>query len=186
PALFVQTLELQGKHALLAGEFGVALESFRQVLDLCVRRGFVRAAVAATLNLAHALIFLNQTLDARRHLQLAREHAQQSGDAAAVARAEWLLQLAAARAQSLADGVPVAQTVTEQWGFNEKGQQRPDGAAQAATDDAPPESQATRAFAGGVNPLELPQADNYLAFFEERVLGFHWLLARRDFDACAA
>ncbi len=181
PAIFVQALELQGKLDLLAGEFGAALACFRQVRDLCVQSGFARASVAATLNLAHALIFLNQTLDARRHLQLIHEYAERSGDLAAVARAEWLMRLASSRAQSLADGVSIAQTVTEQWGFSQADQLSQ--AEQSATAGAPPE---TRSFAGGINPLDLPQSDNYLAFFEERALGFHWLLGRRDFSACAA
>src|SRR5205085_5909296 len=115
PAIFVQTIELQGRLNLLAGEFGGALACFRKVLALCAERGFMQASIAATLNLAHVLILLNQTLDARRHLNDAREQAHRSGDLGSVARAEWLLRLAAARAQSLADGVPVAETVSEQW-----------------------------------------------------------------------
>lgn len=170
PAISVQTLELEGKLALLVGEFGAALECFQRVRDLCVGRGFARAAVAATLNLAHVLIFLNQTLDARRHLQRAREYAQGIGDLAAVARAEWLHSLARARGQSLADGVPPAQTVTEQWDFGRTEQR------------AAPEAEWHGA---GVNPLDLPQSDNYLTFFEERALGFHWLLGRREFDSCS-
>jgi tetratricopeptide (TPR) repeat protein len=186
PAIFVQTLELQGKLDLLTGEFGAALACFQQVLDLCVRRGFVRASIAATLNLAHTLIFLNETLDARHHLQRAREYAQRSNDAAAVARAEWLLQLASTRSQSLADGVPIAQTVTEQQRSRKKrDQQKMSEATQPAIDDAPPEERLAQAFADGVNPLLLPESDNYLAFFEERALGFNWLLGRRDFGACA-
>lgn len=185
PAAFVQTLELQGKLDLLAGEFGSALKIFRQVFDMCVRHGFVRAAVAATLNLAHVLIFLNQTLDARRRLLLAHEVAQGSGDLALVARAEWLLQLASARAQSLADGVPIARSVTEQWGHGAPGRQNSLGAQLPMTDDAPPESRVDHAFAHTVNPLELPPSDNYLAYFEECALGFHWLLGLRDFGACA-
>jgi CHAT domain-containing protein len=184
PAFFVQTLELQGKLHLLAGEFGAALGCFRQVRDSCVRHGFARAAVAATLNLAQALIFLNQTLDARRHLQVARDHAQQIGDTAAVARAEWLLQLALARAESLADSVPIARTVTEQWEFGDAARQQT--LSGKAYDDDDTEAQVARAFADAINPLDLPQPDNYLAFFEERVLGFHWLLGRRDFKGCAA
>jgi CHAT domain-containing protein/tetratricopeptide (TPR) repeat protein len=185
PATFVQTLELRGKLNLLAGEFGAALVCFRQVLNLCARRGFGRAAVAATLNLAHALIFLNQTLDARRHLQRAREIAQGSGDLAMVARAEWLLQLASARAQSLADGVPLAPTVTEQWDINRTNRQTSSASEQSAR-NAAPASEWDAAFDGSVNPMDLPQSDNYLSFFEERALGFQWLLGRRDFGACAA
>jgi CHAT domain-containing protein/tetratricopeptide (TPR) repeat protein len=183
PAIFVQMLELEGKLSLLTGEFGAALECFQQVRDLCIRRGFGHAAVAATLNLAHALIFLNQTLDARRHLQLAHEYAQSSGDLAMVARAEWLIELASARAQSLADGVPIAQTVTEQWGIEKTEKQKsPKAESFASGTESPGES----AFASGVNPLDLPQSDNHLALFEERALGFHWLLGQRDFGACDA
>lgn len=181
PAIFVQMLELEGKLALLGGEFGAALECFQQVRDLCARRGFGRAVVAATLNLAQVLIFLNQTLDARRQLQHAREHAQKSGDLPTVARAEWLLALATARSQSLADGVPIADTVTEQWRPGKK-KQPPLEAERHVSGDAPE----AHVFAAGINPFDLPQSDNYLAFFEERALGFYWLLGRRDFSACAA
>ncbi len=65
----------------------------------------------------------------------------------------------------MADGVPVARSVTEIWGMS------PDISAEPDLDDIH-------------DPLDLPQSDNYLAFFEDRVLGFHWHLGRRDFAAC--
>ncbi len=176
PATHVHALELQGKLHLLAGEFGAALKRFRAVLAVCEQRGFARAATIATLNLAHALIFLNQTTDARRILRTVRAYAQASGDDATVMHADWLLQLAAARGHSLADGVPIAPTVTEQW----------DAERTATTTSTTHDEAAIRTDANAPNPLDLPQSDNYLAFFEDRALGFHWLLGRRDLRACAA
>lgn len=194
PALFVQTLELEGKLNLSFGNLGAALAGFRQVLAFCAGRGFGRAALTATLNLSQILILVNQTLNARRHLLLARQQAQADGNQAAVAQADWLLQLASARAESLADGVAIAKSVTEQWrpGATVTEQWQPGApdqespeANQLTAPAAPVAGSAARAFSDGVNPLELPQSDNYLAFFEERALGFHWLLGRREFGACA-
>lgn len=176
PAIFVQTLEVEGKLSLFSGNYGAALACFREVLALCEKRGFLLASVAATFNLVHVEILLNQTLEARRHLQEVQATAHANGDFGSVARAEWLLQLASARAQSLADGVPIAQTVTEQW--DRRNQQDP-------TAEDQPGSPLGRSLDESVNPFDLPPPDNYLAFFEERALGFHWLLGRRDFSAGA-
>jgi CHAT domain-containing protein len=184
PALFVQRLELEGKLNLSVGDLGAALTAFRQVLDLCAGRGFARASVAAALNLAHVLILLNQTREACNYLLVTRQRANDAGDFASVARAESLLQLAVARAQSTAANGTIAKTVTEQWGLEKTNRKLP--AADHAAPDVPAEGKrAARAFSGGINPLDLPQSDNYLAFFEERALGFQWLLAQGELGACA-
>ena len=185
PGFFVQSLELEGKLSLLVGDLGAALKCLRGVLELCAGRGFVRAAVSATLNLAHAFILLNRTVEAENYLRRAREYALSAGDAATVARAEWLMLMAEARTQSLADGMPIAQTVVEQW------EGEADGRAATRTEGSPADGEApaglpAAGFPGDVNPLLLPQAGSHLAFYEDRALGLHWLLSRRDFAACAA
>lgn len=167
PGWFVQWLELGGKLRLLTGNFGGAIEKFKGALKLCERYRFEKAALAASLNLAHARIYLNQTAEARRVLEEVSSRARATGDKNTAARAVALLSVAHARGASLADTVAVAPTVTEHWGFSEDG----------------PEANTTRAAAG--SSLDLPQSDNYLALFEDRALELYWLLGRRGPHAAA-
>lgn len=179
PHIYVQSLELEGKLNLLTGKLGPALRCFQEVLNFCAKRGFINAVIMANLNLAHTLIFLNHTLAARQHISQARELAQRNKDDGSVLRADWLLQLAAARVQSLSDDSAPGRTVTEQWENvkNEKPEYR--SAEKVGAIDS------RIAFVDGVDPLNLTPSANYLSFFEERALGFHWLLGRRDFAATA-
>ena len=80
-------------------------------------------------------------------------------------RARFLLALAQARAQSLAEGVPIASTVVELW------RDRKTRRGPAKGPDDKPRNR---------DPLDLPQASNYLSFFEDRALAFQWALAARD------
>jgi len=167
PGRFVRWLELSGKLRLLTGNFGEALEKLRRALAFCESHRFEKAALAAFVNLAHVLIYFNQTGEARKMLEGAAAQARAMGDQATAARASALLLVAHARGASLADAVSIAPTITEHWGFTD---------AHAAEDFAPMSDE---------SPLELPPSDNYLAFFEDRILGFHWLLARGDVGAAA-
>jgi tetratricopeptide (TPR) repeat protein len=164
PGFVVRWLELSGKLALLRGTFGDALTQFRRVVDICQTRGFTQAMIGAMLNLAHILIYLNHTRAAKELLLNAKAHAAAREDAASTVRATVLLRMAEARGHSLADGVPIAPTVSAMWG--------------AVQEEAPSSADVYQ------EPfVDLPQSDNYLAFFEDRALGFHWQLGRRDWAA---
>jgi tetratricopeptide (TPR) repeat protein len=167
PGLSTRCLELKGKLHLLKGEFGNALQLFQRALQTCRDLGFDRAALIAGLNLAHVLIYLNQTGVARRLLTRIGDCATELNDQRIRTRAGLLLQMAQARGHSLAEAVPIAPSVSESWGL---------------ISDAAPD----RTGVPPIDPFDLPQSDSYLSFFEDRALGFHWHLGRRDFDAAAA
>lgn len=167
PGWFVRWLELGGKVRLLTGNFGEAVEKFRSASRLCEKYRFEKAALAASVNLAHALIYLNQTVEARRVLEKVSARAHALGDKSLAARSDALLSIVDARVASLADTVAVAPTVTEHWGLTAGGPTK-------HTNQAAPESS-----------LVLPQSDNYLALFEDRTLEFYWTLGRRGTDAAA-
>lgn len=161
PGSYARWLELNGKLCLLTGKFGEALKKFRGALAFCQQHGFERAAQGASINLAHALIFFNQTAEAREILEEAASKARAMGDEAAATRAAALLPVAHARVASLADAVSITPTVTEHWGHSVR--REATGPAPAADDSL----------------LNLPQSDSFLADFEDRTLGFYWLLGRR-------
>ena len=158
PGLFVKTLEGMGKLELLTGKFGAALGRFRKALSVCSLHGFEVGEIASCLNLAHVLISLNQTLAAQEILRFVQTKA--ACDDASVMRASFLLQIAQARRTSTATGVQVS-PVIEMWGYSE-----PRGEVLA---DLP---------SGELQDIE--PCINFLAFFEDRVLGFLWRLSHRD------
>lgn len=165
PGYWVRWLEVSGKMALLCGEFGTALAQFSRVRQICLQRGFHQAALRATLNLSHVLIYLNQTSMAKDYLLQIHTRAKQLGDEALMVRSAFLLGLAEARGHSLADGVPISPVSVMQG---------------IVPDDTSKQEQDW-----DENPLDIPQSDNYLALFEERALTFHWLLGRRAWTAAA-
>ena len=167
PGFYVRWHELSGKLTLIQGQFGTAIGHFRRVLEICHRRGFNQAAVGAALNLAHVLVLLNQTRAAKEILVGIRARASKLGDKISQIRATFLLRVADARGRSLADGVPTAPSVFEMWGRMAN--------VPRADDDVDQDS-----------PLDLPQAASYLAFFEDRALGFHWYLAQQDLVTAAS
>jgi CHAT domain len=99
--------ELLSKLSLLTGELGVSLSKSVRVLELCSNYGFRRAALVAALNLAHVMIYLNQTDKAGRILSEIRDSALRRRDDTLVARASYLLAIADARRRSLAAGVSI-------------------------------------------------------------------------------
>jgi CHAT domain-containing protein len=156
-----------GKLDLMQGEFGRALDCFSEVLKLCADLGAHRAALTAVLNLSHVRIFLNQTLIAKLSLEVVRAEGLRIGDKAMAARAEFLLQLAEARNQTLADDEMVVPSVVEmQQGL----------AAKPSADERQPR---------GIDPFDIEQADSYLTLFEDQTIGFHYLLGFRDLSATA-
>jgi CHAT domain-containing protein len=166
PAFSAQWLEISGKLSLLQGEFGKALERFNTVLELCRKGHFQQAELRASLNLAHISVYLNQTSAAKDLLSATQRRAEKLGDEAFRARVALLLQVVEARGHSLADGVPLATSVFEMWKGSENAAAGPVRIYQR---DLP----------------QVPQSANYLAFFEDRALGFHWQIGRGDFVAAA-
>lgn len=169
PGLAVRRLELSGKLDLLQGRFGSALRRFEQVQSICRRYEFDRAAISASLNLAHIFIYLNQTYRAGLLLGEVVVAAEQLGEETFLMRAHCLWDLASARARSLTDAVPVAPSVFESWGVETQ-------AASPSNED------------GSNADARLDAADdsNYLSWFEDRALGFYWHLSRRDLPSAAS
>jgi CHAT domain-containing protein len=157
PGLFIRSLELAGKLALLAGRLGDALERFKEVCRSCQKHGFDKPSVTASLNLAQVLIYLNQTSEARDLLESIGLRAQADRDVDNAERAALLMQMSYARGHSLADGVPIAPSISEIW-------QAAEGAA------IEPPSSPER------DPLSIRRSPDYLMFFEDRALAFHWYL----------
>jgi CHAT domain-containing protein/tetratricopeptide (TPR) repeat protein len=166
PGLAVQRLAILGKLALFTGDLGPAKRHFERVLQICQDGQFEQAVPKAALNLAHILIYLNQTRAASDLLERVRERALRRNDVSTQVRAEMLLRVATARGQSLAKEVPIAPSVTRIW----KGPGEPKPEADPYTPK---------------NPSDIPPPDNYLALFEERALGFHWLLGRCDWKGAS-
>ncbi len=158
PGWTVRSLELLATVALLRGKMGTALEHLRHVVQLCEAAGFHGASARARMNLAHALILLNQTHAARRLLAQMEREGPGSGRETA-ARAAWLLLVADARGRSLA---PRVLSGFEAWG--------------GGVEDGDAEGPA----ASGVAP-ELPEPASHLALFDDLALAFYWDLGRQDF-----
>ena len=86
PGPYVDWLELSAKRDLLIGDLGRALERFQRVQDVCWHGGFRRATLAAVLNQAQVLIYVNQTAAAEELLTEAGEAARMLKDPTAAAR----------------------------------------------------------------------------------------------------
>lgn len=172
PAHLTHWLELSGRLNLLRGDLGLALTQFSQVVRLCQRRGFTNALLRATLNMGHLLILLNQVSAARALLSDVQTIARVSDNDAMATRAAALLAVAQARGLSLVDGVSIAPSVSEMRGV----------LPQPDETDAPGDESGDSAS----ELLYLPQADNYLTFFEDRSLAFFWLLSRYQLPAVAS
>jgi hypothetical protein len=157
PGWYIRCLELQGKCSMLCGDYGDAHSRFKRIWVICSSRRFERPALTAALNLAHALILLNHTGVAKQLLSATIKRGQRLGETPAVSRAFFLIQLADARSHPLSGGNHLADRVA--------GQPR-----RAAETSVEPEGLPLS------DPLNIPQSDNYLAFFEDRALGFQWHL----------
>lgn len=160
PGYAVQARELSAKIDLLRGNFGTAKSKLESVIEICQERGFPHAKIAASLNLAYVLIFLNQTQQASDLCLEAKREANLRGDVAAEARADFLSRFAADRGQSLISDVAIAPAVIEM---------------QEMTD-----LPAKPASCSLASPFEVLASSSFLALFEERVLGFYWHLGRHD------
>jgi molecular chaperone GrpE (heat shock protein) len=159
PEYHIRWLELSGKLHLLCGNLGQALNQFKLVPGICRTLNAHQAVFRATLNLAHVLILLNQTSFARAILTDAQTQALAADEPELVKRVSLLLRIANARGQSLVVGTPFAQSVSQM--RRSKQEQTPE-----QTDDEHEQLSFTT------------QSANYLTFFEERALEFHWQLSR--------
>lgn len=166
PGNYVHFLDLFGKLNLLRGDLGKALDQFKEILSFCQQRGFHKATSQAALNLAHVLIYLNQTAAAKQNLVKVMEYAKEMGDQVAGIRAACMFSLAYARSHSMTEGVAIASSVSEMWDITTS--------SIPATMDVEIR-----------DPRDLPQSENYLAFFEDRALGFYWRLGYRDINESA-
>jgi tetratricopeptide (TPR) repeat protein len=161
PGFHVRQLELSGKLHMLRGNFGAALDEYLNVLNTCRSHGFKKAALTAILNLSNALIFLNNTSVARELLLLAKSQAETINEPAVAARAALLIALSQARGASLGADVSIAPSVSAM-----RGRKRDPRPASASSE-----------------PLsEIPQSDNFLTFFEDRLLDFHWQLGQQQLN----
>ena len=165
PAAYTRRLELSGKLDMLRGRLGPAVRSFEAVIEFCGSRGFLRARAGAMLNLGHVLVLLNRVGDALALADEARRNAEELCDPGLALRAAAIGSLALARRRSPATAVAVALSVREMI----RGR-RPGG------DEAQPPSISKP-------PPSLLQNENFLAFFEDRALEFHWALAADSDDA---
>jgi tetratricopeptide (TPR) repeat protein len=158
PALYLRVHEVLAKLCLLRGEFGRAESELQRIVRICSARAFDFAECRARLNLAQMLIFLNKTSEAQDNLERAVAIARSRGDQAMHTRAAALMAAGRARVASLAEGVSIAGSVAQMW----LGEPEP----------------ASSEGAGLPASVDLPQAGNALAFFEDRLLAAHWQLAR--------
>jgi tetratricopeptide (TPR) repeat protein len=164
PIPYVYRLELIGKLSLLKGDFGKALEQFRQVQAVCRQFQAQRAVLRSTLNLAQIMILLNQTSAAQSYLVEVQADAIALEDAALISRAALLLQLADARGRSLVVGSPAGLSVTH---------------LRAIEPPSP------IALAEQESLFSSTPSSNYLAWFEDRALAFQWQLSCFNFTAAA-
>jgi CHAT domain-containing protein len=158
PAHYVRIQEILAKLHLLRGEFGLAQAELQSIVRICEEQRFEYAECRARLNLGQMLIFLNKTTEARMSLEKAISIARRSEDHGLLGRATALMAIARERLASLAEGIPIAQSVAQLW--------------LGASAEIPEQRVSL------TDRLDLPQAGNYLAFFEDRLLGAHWELGR--------
>ncbi len=166
PGSKIRWHEIRAKLNLLCGNFGPALAEFDGIRSECRSRSLMHAEVKTALNLAQVLILVNQVQEAIGQLDGIADMPTLRQDPIYRARLHMLYGLASARGRSLADAVAIAPTVSEMWGMT----------ASNAGDFADQGVMKT----GNINAL--PQAVNYLTFFEDRALTFHWSLGQLDFQ----
>lgn len=171
PAAYTRRLELAGKLDMLRGRLGSAVRNFEAVIEFCDSRGLQRARATAQLNLAHILVLLNRVGDALTLVDEVRRGAEMLSDRALELRATAIRALALARRRSSASAVAVALSVREMV----RGRRAGADEAQFPLALRP--------------PPPVPQSENFLAFFEDRTIEFHWALgidpddARRRLDS---
>lgn len=157
----VEWLVQSSKLAALRGDLGQAVRLGEAIVAACRDGGFDRALAGAQLNLAHVLILINHTRVATDLLESGRALLDQLGDAGLTGRSVMLRMLARARASSMAEGVPLTSPVIDQ----QRRRRRAEPARRSEREDEPP---------------DLPQASEFLDFFNDRAVAFQWHLGRRN------
>jgi len=164
PWPFVRWLELSAKLHQLRGSLSQAKDALTRVYNNCRRYKFHRAQLGAAMNFAHLLILMNQTVRAVEILEETKRVAELIGENTQAARSTFLMEVLRARMRSLVEAVPVAPSVSEMQSGSF-------------------EQQAHRAKSD--HPIDIPQSDNYLATFEDRILEFHRYLGNSDIKRAA-
>lgn len=162
PWPLVRWLELSAKLDQLSGRLSQAKNALTDVYKICRHYKFHQAQLGAMMNLAHLLILMNQTVRANEILQQTKLIAERMGERDQAARSVFLIDILQARMRSLVDGVPIASSVTEIH-----------------------EGEEIRQPAEAVVITDIPETDNYLARFEDRVLEFHRYLGNADLERAA-
>jgi hypothetical protein len=162
PWPLVRWLELSAKIDQLSGRLSQAKNALTDVYKICRHYKFYQAELGAAMNFAHLLILMNQTLRANEILQQTKEIAERMGERDQAARSVFLLDILRARMRSLVDGVPIASSVTEIH-----------------------EGEEIQQPVQSIVVTDIPETDNYLARFEDRVLEFHRYLGNSDLKRAA-
>ena len=160
PWPLVRWLELSAKLNQLLGKLSEARKALADVYNICHRYKFYLAQLGAAMNFAHLLIVMNQTVRAAEILEETRTVAEHLGEKTQLARSVFLLDVLRARMRSLVEAVPMARSVNEM---------QEDFIARRSVRQKPKNEY-----------VEIPQPDNYLALFEDRVLEFQRYLGESD------
>lgn len=158
PGNTVRERELWAAIHMLAGEFANSLDHLRYVVSFLKSQGLVRAALGAQLNLARAQIFLLQTAESRRLLELVADEAGKIGDAALTCQVQQLVTLADWRLQRFASEGPSSVRLMQ------------DSRARSSRGDS---------FS---IPRAIGSSGSFLARFEAQATTFRALLATNDFN----
>ena len=159
PLVKLQATELSGRIDLLTGRLGSGIALSRSAMDGCERLGLHRGQAVAALNMANALILLNDVGQALAIASRAARIAEQIGDEALRARALTARRVALARRSASIEGAALSVSIGRvdepslQYGWI--------GDEPVAT-----------CLSGSVS------SESTLARFEEAALAFHWRLAR--------
>lgn len=164
PGFALRWRELSAQIHLVKGELGQAWIEFDALADECSQRGFQQAELQAALNLVQVLIYVNQTGYAEEILAHVEEKGRRIGNSRVMAQAAFLRQLAQARDDPHASLVPPAPSVGTIWG------------APKPVPASPP---------GDTELPSIPQAANFLAFFNDRALRFHWHISSYEVSMTA-
>lgn len=165
-SLQIQWHTVAGKLALLQGHLGKALEHFQTILKRCHTLKIQRSIAIATLNLAQALIVLNQNQLAKEHLSSVSLTINRLQDKKRIStRLTILKQLAEARSQSLVPGTALLSI------SDLKQKTLPLKIDLAKQDETLRFSRA--------------QSAHYLTSFEDRLLEFQWYLSRAELTKAA-